>query len=333
MKATVTIKNIAVYYPENIVGNDYFIKHFDSQGKDIRGLLKAMGRENRYLSLDEDENSLSMGIISAKRVLEKSNLRGKDIDLIIFCSATPEFITPSNALKIHQAINGSETAIVYDLNSNCIGMLAAFEQACRNMQYNSNIKNALIIGAEQFNRYAKKTDEIVYPNFSDSSCAVILERSEEDINSDFIDSTFYVNSSFHDNVLLPKCGLSKVNSNNVKLEDKMISWIQFDMQKPVEKATEDIEFLLKKHNISKRDVKKYFFSQLSKKNNDLISDNLMEPKEKFIYIGDEFGYTGTNSLFIALAVAIEKEMVKRGDILVFWTMGVGWTISTVLIKY
>lgn len=332
MKANVSIRNVAVYHPENIIGNDYYIKHFDEQGKDIRNLLIKMGREDRYLSFDKDENALTMGIISAKRALEQAELTGKDIDLIAFCSGTPEFVCPSNALKIHQVIDGNESAIVYDLNSNCSGMLLAFEQICRNMQNNPSIKYAMIIGSEQFNKYADKNDEIVYPNFADASCAVILERIDQTPNG-FVDSNYYIDSSLHDNVLLPKCGMSKVHDDAATDVDKGMCWVKFDAAKIIEKASESIELLLEKHDIPKSEVKQYFLSQLSKGNMDLIRENLTEPEEKCMYIGNEFGYTGTNSIFIALSIAIEQNKISRGDTIVFWAMSAGWSICSVLFKY
>ena len=49
------IKGVAYYHPENSVSNEYFIKHFEKQGKDIRHLLENTGRENRYISGDFNE--------------------------------------------------------------------------------------------------------------------------------------------------------------------------------------------------------------------------------------------------------------------------------------
>lgn len=56
----IRIKGIDIYHPSNIVGNDFFIKHFDEKGIDIRGLLSALGRITRYSIKDADENSLTM---------------------------------------------------------------------------------------------------------------------------------------------------------------------------------------------------------------------------------------------------------------------------------
>lgn len=333
MKTNVIIKDIAVYHPDNKVDNNYFINHFDRQGKDIRRLLEVMGREYRFISVDKNENSLTMGIESAKKVLDQTKLTGKDIDLIVFCSLTPEYISPTNALKIHYAINGKNSAIVYDLNCNCVGMLLALENVSIYMKSNPNINNALIVGAEQFSRFSKATDEFSFSNFADSACAVILEKKVAETYCGFIDSAFYIDSSLHSNIQFPDCGLSKINDSDIKAENRMIGWGHFDTSILIEKTVESIEQLLEQHSMTKSDIKQFFFSQLSKKNIDLIREKLNLPADKFMYIGGEYGYTGGNSLFIALAKGINQKLIKRGDIILLWSLAAGWTISAVLFRY
>jgi 3-oxoacyl-[acyl-carrier-protein] synthase III len=55
--------------------------------------------------------------------------------------------------------------------------------------------------------------------------------------------------------------------------------------------------------------------------------------EQIIYIGDEYGYTGTSSPFIAFNRGIETGRIKRGDYIIFWTIGAGSESVTLLFKY
>lgn len=332
MTQNIIIKEVAIYHPENKVNNEYFLNHFKEQGKDIEDFLKMMGRESRYFSYDDKENTLTMATEASIAVLDRANLASEDLDMIVFSSGTPEYIQPTNAIHIHRTLKCKPNVIAYDMNTNCVGMIIAMEQVTRYMLANPSIKYALIVGADQLNRHSKETDEITYPNFGEGAAAVILERVENTI-SGFVDSTYYTDSSGADNILLPACGLSNVHNENVSKEDKMIQWIPFDGTAPVKVAIADIERLLDKHGISKDKVKQYFFSQFSKKNIDLIAEGLNEEQAKFIYIGDEFGYTGTSSPFIALFAALEQGKINRGDVIVFWSVGAGWTISTVVYRF
>ena len=56
-------------------------------------------------------------------------------------------------------------------------------------------------------------------------------------------------------------------------------------------------------------------------------------KDRILYIGDKYGYTGTCAPFFVLYEAIKQHKVKRGDYILFWTMAAaGYHIFT-LIKY
>ena len=53
---------------------------------------------------------------------------------------------------------------------------------------------------------------------------------------------------------------------------------------------------------------------------------------KFVYIGNEYGYTGTSSPFIALYEGIKRKNKKR-NLVCFWSVGINWTINTLLMRY
>lgn len=57
----IKIKDVAIYHPQNVVENDYYIKHFDEKGKDISSFLNAIGRKNRYIINDFVRNFFNNG--------------------------------------------------------------------------------------------------------------------------------------------------------------------------------------------------------------------------------------------------------------------------------
>ena len=121
----VKMKEIAIYHQENVVGNDFYLDHFQKQGKDIsRFLENTLGRKERYIIDSPAENSVSMGIAAAEKALEKANLEGKDIDMIIFSTQVPERTVPTNAMYVHHAIGAGSHTVIYDSNANCAGTVS-----------------------------------------------------------------------------------------------------------------------------------------------------------------------------------------------------------------
>lgn len=327
------IMGVAYYHPKNKVDNEYFIEHFKKQGEDISKLLKVTGRKSRYISDDENETMLTMGYIASMNVLEKTHIKASQLNLIIFSSGTPEYIAPSNAILVHALLGGGQKTAVYDLNANCAGMLVGMEQACRTMRSNKNIKYALVIGSEQFNRYCRYNEAISYSNFGDSACAVVLENVF-DTQRGFIDSDYYTNSSHRDKIVLPAKGMaSAIHNKDLEQKDRLVKWTNFNLGGAFFSAKISIEELLFKNNLNKKDIKKYFISQFAKKNIEQVCEELHEDMEKFVFIGDEFGYTGTTSPFLAFAKSVEREELNIGDYIVFWTVGAGTTCVCILYQY
>lgn len=327
----IRIKDIQIYHGKKVVSNEYYLEYFKKRDKDIEHYMKdIMGRNKRYLIDNEEENTLTMSIDVAKKILEKTNLKGTDIDLIIFSSQLPEYVAPPSSIILHNAIGGKHEAQCMDLNVNCAGMVTALEHTCKYMQVSPNIKNALIVGCDFITLFADKKNELAYGNFGDASCAIILERTEEDAG--LIDSRYYVNSQEYSKILFPGCGSSKMFDVENR-EDIYTLWKPFNGGAVVDPAIADMEDILLKHNLSKNDVKLFCLSQFAYRNIELIQSKMDIPKEKCIYIGDEYGYTGTTSPFIALYSALEKGLVKRGDYIMFWTFGAGTLSTTMLLKY
>ena len=101
MQRNALIREIAYYHPDNIVDNDYYIDHFKQQNKSINGLLHATGRRSRYIATDMNETIVEMGFKAAEKVLKKAYVKPVELDMIVFATGTPEYISPTNALILH----------------------------------------------------------------------------------------------------------------------------------------------------------------------------------------------------------------------------------------
>ncbi|MCM3131566.1 ketoacyl-ACP synthase III [Paenibacillus polysaccharolyticus] len=329
--AGIRIVDIDMYHPETKVHNDFYIEHFDARGVDIRGLLKALGRESRYKIDQEDENSLTMAFEATRKLLAKTGLTGQDIDLIAYASQTPEYIFPTNSLMIHHLISGAAHTICIDSNANCAGMTAAFEQVSRQMLGNPRIKRALIIGSDYVAPHASPDDPVYFANFGDAAAAVIVERDEHAVG--FIDSIYQTDTCVYQNSLFPAEGLAKLGSTGVDAGAFHVKFTPFDDSICVDAASESIRTLLTRNEIKPDEIKAACFSQLSLANIRAVSQNIGIADDIAVYIGDEFGYTSTSSPFIALQRAISSGKLHRGDKVLFWTVGAGWQNVAMVVEY
>lgn len=326
----VQIREISLYHPSKEVDNEYYINYFAERGTDVTGLVTALGRNKRFVIDNPMENTLTMAAEASKQALEKAGLEAKDVDLIIFTSQTPEYLLPSNALKLHNMLGGDLSTICFDINANCAGLLVAVEQACRYMASNTRVERALVVGADYLSVHSPE-QPIYYSNFAESAVAVILEQSDK--TRGLIDSVYQTDTSVIDNSLFPAHGLSNLYREEFTAKDAQVQFTPFDDSVCADSAVNSIEMLLNRNNMSKDDINGFLFSQFTIGNINTVSGRLGLDMDKVVYIGDKFGYTATTSPFLALHEAVKAGKIKRGDYLVFWTVGAGWQNVSLLMQY
>lgn len=329
MIQNVIIKGTGIYIPTNEVGNEYFAEHFRRLGVDAKGLMQHLNRQKRYLA-DRDESSLSMGYEAAKNVLEKTGIDEKELDMIVFVSDTPEYTSPTNALKLNQMLGAENANRVFDMNCNCIGMLTAMDMIAGYAKQNKSVHKIMIVGSMHVSSVVNYKDSVVYPSFGDSAAAIILESRPEGERRGILSSTYFTDSNYHDTIVLPACGHSKELLYEVPKEKRRLEWNPFDFGFLSDNWTMIIEELLKENNITVKDINHFVFSQFSDADNLLTLEKLGADKEKYIFVGDIYGYTGVSSPIMALN-HIWDRLEKEGYI-IFCSVAAGYSMNAVLYK-
>ncbi|MGZ9586684.1 ketoacyl-ACP synthase III [Paenibacillus marinisediminis] len=323
--ANVRIVSTEVYHPSLKVTNEELAQHAGESAERLLGLWAHFGRKERYYASTYEENSVYMAIEASKALLAKNNLRGSDLDMIVFSSGTHEYSVPTDAALVHQALEGKDTCIIYDSNANCVGMVVAADQAARSMTTNPQVKYALLVGSEQLSRFYKDKNLSTKGISGDAACAVLLERVEDGEHG-LIDSAYYTNTQTAKDMLFPAKGMTQMYGDHMTLEEKMIDLKpEYNFKLAFPTAVTNIEMLLQRHGYEKSDVKHYYISQIRQSLLKDTADALGEDVDKFPYTGDLYGYTGTSSPFIALHHAIEAGTLVQGDLFFIWSTGAGIT--------
>lgn len=328
MKSNIQLKSIGLYHPENKVSNEVYIEHFKERGRDVTHFLEIMGKKERFIIDNASENSLTMGIQASLKALDSANMKGSEVDMIVFSSQVPEYLTPTNSSLVHQAIEGAGHAIVMDSNANCSGMVLAVEQTSRYMMANPHINTALVVGSDHLSFIANPEQEITHGMFGDASCAVILEKTEEERG--FIDGMHHTYTGCIDKIHYPVDG---TNKSTGKDSARFIDFQNFDASFGMPITFNLIENILERNNLQIDDINAFCLSQFAYGDTQKIQERFDIPFEKIIYVGDKFGYTGTTSPFVALHEGIKEGRIKRGDTILFWTVGAGHHFVAMLFKY
>jgi len=332
MYKNVVFSGIGTYHPPKQVDNSHFIEHFHKANIEVNGLMNHLGRKTRHFADAENENTVTMAFEAAKKAILNAHISAEDINLIIFATDTPEHICPTNAMLLNDRLNAKNAHMVFDINSNCIGMLTAVDVASRIIQNNPEINKGLVVGSFFGSLVSSKADPVCYSNMADAAAALVLERKEENRRRGFIDSNFKTDPVVKDKFLFPVCGFSKMYDDHIDMEDKKLKMDPFDTSFISREWCDLITGMLDKNNVDKNSVKQYFFSQFSKPDAESTLDMLGLSRDSHTFIGDKYGYTGVTSPFIAYNAALDEKKVDENDNVVFCSVGAGYNICSMLYR-
>ena len=264
---------------------------------------------------------------------EKSGLHPEDIEMLVVCTDTPEYLSPSNAIKVigeyHTPMPNVKVA--FDINANCTGMVMGVDMVSKYMAA-SNINNALVLGVFCVTPNALWDDTVVYATFADAAVCVALSSADDE--GGFMDFESIVDACYHPYVTYPKCGMSKVALKSVQPNEKRLEWQSFDMDFLSVKWYEIISHILERNCLKANEIDYYIFSQLSDVYNVRTLDllGIMPDEGKYHFVGTEYGYTGNTCPFVCLNRMWNKYAVK-GNRVIICTVGAGYSAAALLYEF
>jgi 3-oxoacyl-[acyl-carrier-protein] synthase-3 len=159
------------YSPERVLTNDEFTTLLDTSDQWIRERTGI--RERRVAS--QDETNACMGKAAALQVLQETGLTPTDLDAIVYATASPDRLLPSQACDL-QAIMGATNAAAFDVGAACSGFLYALNVA-EGLIAAEQARHVLVVAAERLTSIMDWSDRATAVLFGDGAGATIVRPS------------------------------------------------------------------------------------------------------------------------------------------------------------
>ncbi|MGB3904639.1 MAG: 3-oxoacyl-ACP synthase, partial [Anaerolineae bacterium] len=130
------------YAPARVLTNDELSLMVDTSNEWIyqrTGIL-----ERRVASSGETTASMSLG--AARAALDVAELDPRKVELIIVATVTPDYVFPSTACLVQDALGAGEAG-AFDLSAGCSGFIYGLNVAAGLIEA-GQYDNAVVIGAE-----------------------------------------------------------------------------------------------------------------------------------------------------------------------------------------
>jgi 3-oxoacyl-[acyl-carrier-protein] synthase-3 len=178
------------------------------------------------------------------------------------------------------------------------------------------------------------TDRTTCVIFGDGAGAAVVEATAED-GIGIIDFVNYIDGSGGAALCMP--GGGSRNPASHETVDKRLHYVKQDGQTvfrfAVRNTEEACRRLLERNGMTPGDLDLFVSHQANRRIILAAAEKLEVPVEKVVINVEEFGNTTAATIPLALNTAIEGKRLKRGDLLLMVSVGAGFTVGALLLRW
>jgi 3-oxoacyl-[acyl-carrier-protein] synthase-3 len=330
------IESIEYYLPENIVTNADLQK--ENPDWNLEKITEKSGVYQRHIA-GKNETAYDLSIKACDKLFQTNDKN--NIDGIIYCTQSPDYIMPSNSFLMHKHFGLKDEIFAYDFNHACTGYIYCLAMANAFVKAGM-AREILLVNADTYSKYINPKDRSTRVLFGDGAAATIVKKSGR--KRGIIDIDLGSSGSGYNKFWIPAGGLRspKSSSTSIEIEDDRgnirtqndIQMDGFSVWSFINSvAPKQVDRLLKRNDVAKTDIDQFIFHQASKMTLESIRRS-MELNEEQVFINiQNIGNTVSASIPIALKDAINQNKIDIGSTLILSGFGVGLSYGAILMEY
>jgi 3-oxoacyl-[acyl-carrier-protein] synthase III len=314
------------YVPDYVLTNQELEKMVDTNDEWI---TTRTGIKERRILKGEGLGTSDMAVPCVQGLLEKRGIGADEIDLIIFCTTTPDRVFPATANILAYKI-GAKNAWGYDLQATCSGFLFGLVTGSQFVEC-GKYQKVLVVGGDKMSSMIDYQDRKTCIIFGDGCGAVLLEPNYE--GNGVIDSVLksdgsgvqYLNQKAGGSLYPPTHETVDAREHYLYQEGKAV--FKFAVTNMAEVAAE----VMDRNNLKSEDIAWLVPHQANKRIIDATAARTGIGAEKVIINIERFGNTTNGTLPLCLWEWENK--FKKGDNLILAAFGGGFTWGSVYLKW
>ena len=312
------IAGVASYVPEDILDNEMLSKMVDTSDEWI---TTRVGVKERRILKKEGEGSSYLGMQAVNALLEKTDTKPEEVELLICATSNPDYRFPSTGSVIAHGC-GLKNAYAYDIQAACAGCIVALQDGSAYIRSGLN-KKVIVVAAEMMSSMVNYKDRTTCPLFGDGAAAMLLEPTEEETG--VMDGVFHVDGIGRDHLLMRAGGsVHPASHETVDAGDHYVYQDgRFVYKHAVTDMLESTLEICKRNNLTMESVDYLIPHQANLRIIEAVASRAGIAPEKVLVNIEYRGNTSAAS--IPLCIAENADRLKKGDKLVLTAFGAGFT--------
>lgn len=305
---------------------------------DLQAIEQATGIRARRLARPEQCAS-DLAVEAAVKLLDRGLVTKEQIDVLILCTQTPDYLLPTTACLVQERLQLPTTTAAFDINLGCSGYIYCLGVASSILQ-SGLARTALVLNADTYSKFITRNDRTCRPIFGDGAAATLLEVVEPDVNG-VGPFDFGTDGSGKEKVMLAGSGTRGLLDGSIgghpgssasprpRLAMDGAGVLMFTMGM----VPKTVKALLEKARLTKEQVDLYIFHQASKTVLDNIVRHLRLPEEKVFRGFTEIGNMVSASIPIAIKQAESQGRLVPGQRIMLVGFGVGYSWGSCFLRW
>ncbi|WP_113662920.1 beta-ketoacyl-ACP synthase III [Pedobacter nanyangensis] len=325
-KIHAAITSVNGYVPEYVLTNKELETIVDTTDEWI---TTRTGIKERRILKGEGMGTSDMAVPAVNGLLKKRGIDAKEIDLIIFCTTTPDFTFPATANVLADKI-GAVNAWGYDLQAACSGFIFGLTTGAQFIESGKH-KKVLVVGGDKMSSIINYEDRTTCIIFGDGCGCALLEPNEEGLG---IQDSILRSDGSGGKYLGMKAGGSVKPATHQTIDAKEHFAYQegqtvfkFAVTNMADVAAE----IMERNSLSSDDVAWLVPHQANKRIIDATASRMGVDSEKVMVNIERYGNT-TNGTIPLCLWEWEKDL-KKGDNIIIAAFGGGFTWGSVYLKW
>lgn len=332
------ITGTGLYVPPKILRNSDLEKIVDTSDEWIR---ERTGISQRHVV--EKETTSDLAARAAEVAIKNAQSSAEDIDCIIFCTTTGDYMTPASAAILQDKLGIKNSCACFDLSAACSGFL--YGMAVSNSMIQSGLyQKVLLIGAEVLSHKINWEDRKTCVLFADGAGAVLVENASQttfaskDQESKVPEIFKPVLTNDSKGKELIQLGGGSANpirtAKDLEPQKHFISMQgQETFKEAVRTLTQNSKTAIANAGLTTSDIDWFIPHQANLRIINAVADRLKVPHDKAIINIEKYGNTSAATIPMALHEGINDGRIKRGDIICCAAFGAGLSSGAVVLRY
>ncbi len=322
------ISSLATYVPPRLLTNADLEKLVDTSSEWI---LQRTGIHTRHV-VDPGVATSDLAKEAALKAIAQAGLTPDDIDLIIVGTTTPDMFFPSTAALVQHKI-GATRAWGFDLAGACSGFTFSLATASQLVSTGRH-DHALVIGADVMSSIIDYKDRATCVLFGDGAGAVVVSAAKDPALA-ILDFAHEIDGAGGQFLKMPAGGSLQPATHETV--EQRLHFVKQDGQAvfkfAVRKTEEITRIIMQRNHLSADDIALFVSHQANRRIITAAADRLGIAESKVVINLERFGNTTAATIPLALDDCVQDGRLKKGDLVILASVGAGFTVGGVLLRW